>query len=898
MGSLVGLQPDALNKFLFSVAGKGLDNEIAENKNNLLIFGLSTHWVFVFFFRLYMSCQSLYRLAMILMPSDLSREMSAAMGDSFASYSGTSLLVVIQSISNIYCKNCATDSWSLTYVMHAMAVRRLVDLNRHIKSSEYVMQNNKNLVQVRLLDDAGLSRCHKRIKKLERHISTLREEATGLTGFMMEHLSLVSEYQQPIFTPDDTSCNKMVAYESDEWDFNFSSLNKKSLPTAIWWILCHNIDTHVTKKNLKTFISLLIQTSLPCARSSFGVVREHNTHADRNRMKKVTLHQISSQCFIDSILYEQRSVYAVLRTQESFSKDNRHPFNGMMLSLMDHTFYVFLTSSKYQLNHAVCLPKAAELNAEPVYEHSNSSESEPCLDPFKCVEARKCVAIIAKILTEQMQGLLFNLKEGPYKGKLGIDVDALNLNKFSSLISCLSGFLWGLAFVVNLSDARNSDHEANSSRRKLEPITELNLCINSRTLCDAQNIQKTNCNVDSGAEEFLTDGTGVETDIALGGLHNESGAAMTCSASPDIHDNSGSGNVRRRKLHLKGAVLAASALTNVDSFELQFLNKPLLRRLLKGDYLDAAFLLRQLFVASSAILRVEHQNDPLSYGFSEASLSGWPYLLDELKLELHLLSALQAIEREVVGVWEGCTMSYDIHTGSVHGGKVSSFVAAGLDCLDLVLEFVSGRKRLKVVQRHIHSFIASAFNVILHLQSPVIFYERMIQRKDSEYSCNRCFKISSECEWCVATLEASVRVLLHCLETVDADAVVKKGFFAWEVAEGVKCAGSLRRIHEEVGGNKMGSFSPYFVISILQIRHQKEVFGPHCAQFLSNYIWIYSGYGPCKTGIKREIDEALRPGVYALIDTCSPDDLQRLHTIFGGKQFFLCQGSTYDLKGI
>ncbi|KAM1538575.1 hypothetical protein ACFX10_003483 [Malus domestica] len=236
-----------------------------------------------------MSCQSLYRSAMILMPSDLSREMSAAMGDSFASYSGTSLLVVIQSISNIYCKNCATDSWSLTYVMHAMAVRRLVDLNRHIKSSEYVMQNNKNLVQVR-------------------HISTLREEATGLTGFMMEHLSLVSEYQQPIFTPDDTSCNKMVAYESDEWDFNFSALNKKSLPTAIWWILCHNIDTHVTKKNLKTFISLLIQTSLPCVRSSFGVVREHNTHADRNRMKKVTLHQISSQCFIDSILYEQKSI--------------------------------------------------------------------------------------------------------------------------------------------------------------------------------------------------------------------------------------------------------------------------------------------------------------------------------------------------------------------------------------------------------------------------------------------------------------------------------------------------------------------------------------------------------------------------------------------------------------
>lgn len=34
----------------------------------------------------------------------------------------------------------------------------------------------------------------------------------------------------------------------------------------------------------------------------------------------------------------------------------------------------------------------------------------------------------------------------------------------------------------------------------------------------------------------------------------------------------------------------------------------------------------------------------------------------------------------------------------------------------------------------------------------------------------------------------------------------------------------------------------------------------------------------------REIDEALRPGVYALVDACSEDDLQRLHTVFGGEQ--------------
>lgn len=34
----------------------------------------------------------------------------------------------------------------------------------------------------------------------------------------------------------------------------------------------------------------------------------------------------------------------------------------------------------------------------------------------------------------------------------------------------------------------------------------------------------------------------------------------------------------------------------------------------------------------------------------------------------------------------------------------------------------------------------------------------------------------------------------------------------------------------------------------------------------------------------REIDEALRPGVYALIDACSADDLQHIHTVFGGNK--------------
>ncbi|XP_040365140.1 uncharacterized protein LOC112169545 [Rosa chinensis] len=544
--------------------------------------------------------------------------------------------------------------------------------------------------------------------------------------------------------------------------------------------------------------------------------------------------------------------------------------------------------------------------------------------------------------------------------------------------------------------------------------------------------------------------------MACGGLQDESAVAVTCPASSDICDDSVIGSVHRRRPRSKDANSVVSVLTAVDSFELQSLNKPLLRSILKGDFPNTAFLLRQLLIASAAILRlnlhiksapmlsslvnkfagimqvlllesadasqVPHfyyfvcldgvlkyleelgnhfplTNPTLSGDlfdkmvqlqlralgkcitlqgkraalashetntntclgerrFSEASsFSGWEYLLDEFKArlrssfavfikkstELHLQSAVQVIERALVGVREGCTVRYDICAGCEDGGKVSSIVASGIDCLDLVLEFVSGRN-LIVVKKYIQRLIACMFNVILHLQSPLIFYERFTQSKDdsdpdpgivilmcvdvlarisgkhaiykmdlwhvahslripsalfqdfhllkhskcrvpndSSTSPNNqpCNPVASvrvsgiDRQYSIGLYSACCRllhnvvkhhksewyVLLYCLETLDAVVVAREGFFSWEV-EGVKCACSLRRIYEE-------------------LRHQKVVFGQHWYHFLAYYIRVYSGYGPRKTGIKREIDEALRPGVYALIDVCSPDDLQRLHTSFG-----------------
>ncbi|KAG2705884.1 hypothetical protein I3760_05G076500 [Carya illinoinensis] len=1320
MNSLVAIQPDTINMFLSSVTGIIFDNRAVGSKCDLPKFGFPTCWIFIFFFQLYMSCRSLYRQAISLVPPDLSRKMSVVMGDSFTAYSGkewmertdlddkgyfswifqpsATLDAVIQSVSNIYLQNSTEDCSPLIYVLHAMALQRLVDLNRQIKSLEYLQQSNDKLLENKLVDAAGLSLFRKRSRKWERHISVLRQEAAGLTDFIMGHLPLVAKDQQSI-SSDVATCldtPTQAVHETEEWDFGISSVNKKSLPTALWWIVCQNIDiwcTHAAKKKLKMFLSILICTSIPSLTSNFPKVGKQCIN-ESSQPKKVTMHQISSALLRDSILYEHKfvcryfasrfcrvleksvspllrdfsssnvdlnssphwpevlgaldkspvnisskehvtydnlsdsklivhssdklptkicrgknalpstsanftacqsllnllcwmpkgylnsrslllyatyllnlerlvvggllecqgrlcsysqynlfrlfvscrkalkyiiveasekkivtgqstqslftpifpedsfsalwlfkSVSAVVELQQAVSEDSTSQFNDLIFSLTDHTSYAFLTLSRYQFSHVVHLLLDAE---KPSNEQSFSGntnqqndliESDSCLDSTNCIEAWKSACLVAKILTEEMQCFVLSLKDALRGEKVGLVVNVVNLTRFSPIVSCFSGFLWGLVSAINDRAARYSDNRGKLLWWKCEPHSELNFCINvfeefinlflrmflldnqqHTNFYDAQNHKKSDYSPDLlDAEDISLKGAGACVEIASGIHQQKSGTTVTFPVLSDIHDDSASASVKRS--WLKDANFAASILNEVDSFDSQCINKPLLHRLLNGDYPGAAFSLRQLLIASSALLRLKLQinmsssfpslvpifvgisqvlllefvhmveipqphsfvwldgvlkyleelgnyfpstNPTLSrnmyaklielhlraigkcitlqgkratlashetesstktlpghMGLSEASYSSAPYCLDEFKArlrmsfktfikkpsELHLLSAVQAIERALVGVREGCTMNYDITVGA-DGGKVSSLVAAGVDCFDLVLEFVSGRKRLSVVKRRIQSLIAGLFNIILHLQNPLIFYGRFMrsegdsnpdpgsvilmcvevlirvsgkhalfqmdawhvaaslripaalfqdfcQLKDSEApssshpslvldnqvadplaSMNVCvvdryFSIDlfaaccrllytilkhhkSECEQCIALLEASVSVLLRCLETVDTDPVTRKGYFSWDLEEGVKCACFLRRIYEE-------------------IRQQKDILGRHCSQFLSNYIWVFVGFGPSKAGIKREIDEALRPGIYALIDACSGDDLQYLHTVFGGK---------------
>ena len=331
MSRLVGLESDGAKAFFVAVMGKTWDDLVA-NEENCLGFGMTSHWVFVFFFRLYMSCRSLYRQVISLMPPSLSRKMSAATGDSFMAYSAcdwmqktdwsdegyfswitqssASVLVIIESVCSLYHQSTNVGWYPLIYVLLIMVLQRLVDLNKQIGSLEYLHQRSENLMQVEVLSDDDLSVLQKKIKKFGRLVSVLRKEAEDLTDFMMGHLSLVAKGRVLNSTKRNATSNDKsteMLSDIDEWDFSIYNVNKRSFPTAVWWIICQNIDiwvSHAAKKKLKMFLSFLLPTALHFLASNHTKIETQQTYGYR-QPKKVSLQQISSAVLSDPIFYER-----------------------------------------------------------------------------------------------------------------------------------------------------------------------------------------------------------------------------------------------------------------------------------------------------------------------------------------------------------------------------------------------------------------------------------------------------------------------------------------------------------------------------------------------------------------------------------------------------------------
>ncbi|KAE8719112.1 Urb2/Npa2, putative isoform 2 [Hibiscus syriacus] len=1151
---------DGVDTFLFSVIGSISKNMVAGNEKER--HGISIQWILVFLFRLYISCRSLYRQVISLTPPSMSRKLSSAMGDAFTAYTGRdwmeksdwtdngyfswiinpspSLLDLIHHISDTYVKDNIEDCCPLIYILHIMALQRLVDLSRNRSSLEYLLKQNEKLMQVKKFDDADLSLYSKKDRKLKRRMLVLEQEAVELADFVLGYLSLVADNHLSILSSDDTSC-ETKAHESDKWDFGICSVNKKSLPSAIWNLssrFCHALenlelllfsDSLISNRSFDSFpvwsevLSTLEKSSAIVSGRRY-IKHDSDTRSISNKcngipsessMKQKTLpfnnvkdcrsllnllcwmpkEYLSSKSFsklVTCVLHLDRyvvaellhcqgtlssygfyelfqlfvacrrtlkniimalceekigvslsslitavegsyfitwlfkSVSTVIELLDTMSEDCMSDSKIKKFSLMDHTSYVIFAISKYQFGQIVLFignsKQACKGFSGVASDQSILNEPVLRFNYLNDNEALRSLTMIAESLKEQAENLIFPLEEVLDNAQVGTEKEAVSINKMSFMVSFFDGFLWGLASALNQAGEKCGESKAKLLRWKFEPLLQLNICINVFV-------------------DFISD-------------------VLRMFLENDQQPKSGSDSPSSDKLdHCKDSD---------DLVVLHCLNKHLLLGLLKGDHPERAVLLRQLLITYSAIPRLNFCVDgaqlssgmapliinisrflllelansveippPFTFvwldgavkyleelgshfpstdstlngdvyaelielhlmaigkcislqgkratlesheresstkilhddtGLSKSFLSRDSHCLDEFKAklrmsfkvyiknpsELQLLSAIQAIERALVGIQGSHARLYEITTGCADGGMVSSTVAAGIDCLDLILEHGSGRKCLNVIRSHIKSFVAALFNIILHLQSPLIFYEKLAGNEgdrtpdpgsvvlmcvevltrvsgkhalfqmdmchvgqclhipgelfqdfhqlriseapvsinlfldkqnhnsilsteshvlDQQFSVNlfaACCRLlytvlkhqKSECERCIAVLEQSVSFLLHCLETMDDDLVVQKGYFSWDIQKGVKCAGSLRRIYEE-------------------IRQQKDMFAGHCYKFLSTYIWVFSGYGPLKTGFRREIDDALKPGVYALIDACSANDLQYLHTVFG-----------------
>ncbi|CAN8229982.1 unnamed protein product [Cochlearia groenlandica] len=715
--------------------------------------------------------------------------------------------------------------------------------------------------------------------------------------------------------------------------------------------------------------------------------------ASCDKMLRATKLPLSDSSLLASWLF--KSAQAAVTCQERFSNDRTRKSRDALFSLMDHTSYMFLTVSEYHFSEALPLFDEQLVSSEfpegsgqanPRFE-SLTEQAENLLNALRATfrdeeNVFECKTVLLNKLAPMFScfsGLLWGIASAMSRkdmqkthqntklrwkseqfSKLSVTIHVLS-KFFEVFVQCLflsgdeqreiqTDINWTRLFdetegsndfvcgdVVEASDVKTKIIEGMIKGDSSEVALALRHLLIASAAILRLNLQIDGITISSTFVSFLT---GISNDL-LSALADMSEVPLEFSF-----------------IWLDGAVKVLEELGSHVCLSNPTLNRDLYSKLIE---LHLKVIGKCISLQGKKATLESHETGfgtnviHTKQALPEESHSQRFHWLDELKgrlrvsfkvfiqnsSELHLLSGVQAVERALVGVCEVCPAIYSIRTGNRDGGRISQTAAAGIDCLDLLLEHATGRKRLNVVKRHIQGLMSAVFGIVAHMQSPFIFFTNGNQSSNSpdagsvilmcvevliriagkhalfqmdsshvsksihipgavfldylqttrvgssvregnllgsskDLQVDQKFSMSlyaascrllytaikhhkSETEGSIATLQDSVSALLYCLETAGNQS---SNCVSWEVEEGIRCACFLRRIYEE-------------------LRQQKDVFGQHCFKFLATYISVSSGYGPLKTGIKREVDEALKPGVYALIDSCSPKDLQYLHTVFG-----------------
>lgn len=257
---LVSSDSDCIENFLSAVTRKGLDIITAEK--NRETYRKSVRLFIIFFLRIYMSSRSLSRQVISLMPPKKSKEMAGIMGDSATARRGSdwvkkkswndegyfswicqpsaSIADIIKQITVICLKDDSADCSLLVYILYGVALQRLVDLNRDIKSLDYVSQISDHQMHDTVLE----------------HVSVLKCEGEELTEFLLGNTIIPGFAEGGAFETVDNT---------DQWVLRASGIVGKCLPAVRLWVLSQHIDIwcpHAGKKNMKNFLSQLIGSSV------------------------------------------------------------------------------------------------------------------------------------------------------------------------------------------------------------------------------------------------------------------------------------------------------------------------------------------------------------------------------------------------------------------------------------------------------------------------------------------------------------------------------------------------------------------------------------------------------------------------------------------------------------
>lgn len=300
----------------------------------------------------------------------------------------------------------------------------------------------------------------------------------------------------------------------------------------------------------------------------------------------------SPLCSIPLLWFLKSSLAAII-FQPAFPKDTVFYDKVAFFSLLDQTSNVLLTVSRDHFESAI---RTKRKGLDPSTEESDPSGCNILLNPTENSNARQSVTELAKALEEDLQKFLICFRATSLDKKVECMAGVQDLSKLSSIIACSQGLFWGLALTIGDTDAVKSNFRIMPSSYNAELMTRIKSCVDTCVdfaifYLKALFLEDDGSN-DLGARESSDKGCPIgkmAPSEIKGGLTKLDRKRKSNSALPDLQ----------------------GFLTEVQNQKL-YLKKSFFMEVFGGGNAEMAFLLQQLFIACSAILRLNLHIDVTS----------------------------------------------------------------------------------------------------------------------------------------------------------------------------------------------------------------------------------------------------------------------------------------------